>query len=66
MSENENWMYSECFLLLRTLSSVIFPPLSAVDAGFNAFLLLKSVKKDSHQFTQEKNLKFVFEAFQKM
>lgn len=65
-------MHSECFLLLGTLPSIIFPPLSALDPGFNAFLsvsysaLLKSAEKYSYQFTQEKNLIFVFGAFQKM
>lgn len=59
-------------LLLGTLSSIIFPPLLALDPGFNAFLsvsysaLLKSVEKDSYQFRQEKNLISVFGAFQKM
>lgn len=73
MSENKKvLMYSECFLLLGTLSSIILPPLLALDPGFSAFLLvscsalLKSVEKDSYQFTQEKHLKFGFGTFQKM
>jgi len=64
-------MHSECLLLLGIISSIIFPLLSAVDPGLSAFIsvsqsaLQKSVRKDSYQLTQEKNLKFILVAFQK-